>query len=315
MSQLFNELSFIRWLGPFLAPKVSDADSSERPLIGDDCAVLPGKGGPDLLVTTDMLMEGSCFLLDRPDSYWRVGRKAMSVNLSDIAAMAGTPRYAFVSLGLPKTALEDDVQSLMKGISERASTFGVVIAGGDTNVWDGGLTVSLTLVGHCGPWGPVRRSGAKAGDGLFVTGSLGGSILGHHLNFMPRVAEAHGLCGIGPVSAMIDISDGFALDLHRLAAASSVGAEVWADRIPISPAALGMNDSKTPLRHALTDGEDFELLFAASRDVGDRLLKAAAAGTLGFPVTQIGKIVDAGMTLVENGVARPLLPEGYVHSS
>lgn len=239
----------------------------------------------------------------------------MSVNLSDIAAMAGMPRYAFVSLGLPKTATEEDAKSLMKGISERASAFGVVISGGDTNVWEGGLTISVTLIGECGPWGPIRRSGANAGDGLFVSGTLGGSILGHHLDFIPRVAEARQLCGIGPISAMIDISDGFALDLHRLTAASNVGAQVWADRIPISPAALGMNDSKTPLRHALTDGEDFELLFTASTDVGDRLLKAAATGALGFPITQVGKIVDDGMTIVENGVSRPLPAEGYVHGS
>ena len=276
-------------------------------------AVLPGTGGPDLIVTTDMLMEGACFLLDRPDSYWRVGRKAMAVNLSDIAAMAGVPRYAFVSLGLPKTASAEDAESLMTGISERAAQFGVVIAGGDTNVWSGGLTISVTLIGDCGPWGPIRRSGAKVGDGLFVTGSLGGSILDHHLDFIPRVAEARQLCGVGPISAMIDISDGFALDLHRLTAASSVGAEVWADRIPISAAALGMSDDKTHLQHALTDGEDFELLFTASPEVGERLLKAVATGRLGFPITHLGKIVDDGITLVEDGAAFPLLAEGYVH--
>src|SRR5215471_11757119 len=154
---------------------------------GDDAAVVAGQG--NLLVTTDMLLDGSCFRLAEPGPR-RVGRKAMAVNLSDIAAMAGKPVAAVVSVGLPRTGGRAVGEDLYRGLREMADAFDVALVGGDTNSWEGPLVISVTVLGEATERGPVRRSGARTGDWLFVTGPLGGSIRGKHLNFIPRVHES-----------------------------------------------------------------------------------------------------------------------------
>src|SRR5262249_30794119 len=150
--------------------------------------------------------------------------------------------------------------------------FQVAIVGGDTNSWDGKLVISVTLLGESTGRGPVTRSGARPGDWLLVTGALGGSILGKHLDFTPRVHEAIALNATADLHAMIDISDGLAADVNHLCEESRCGAVLWGDRIPISDAGKRMADGRSPLEHALGDGEDFELAFATSRAEAERLI-------------------------------------------
>src|SRR5262245_34497118 len=171
---------------------------------GDDAAVLRPPNRPQL-VTTDMLLDGSCFRLAEAGPY-RVGRKAIAVNLSDIAAMAGIPSAAVVSVGLPRTGGRELAEELYLGMREVADAFDVPLVGGDTNSWDGPLSISVTMLGEATGRGPVLRSGAKIGDWVMVTGPLGGSILGHHLDFTPRVREALALREAAELHAMIDLS-------------------------------------------------------------------------------------------------------------
>src|SRR5258708_32799065 len=197
----YGEFAFIDWLR-------QRTPSAERVRLGpgDDTAVLAWPDAADCLVTTDMLLEGSCFLLAEAGPR-RVGRKAMAVNLSDIAAMAGRPVAAVVSVGLPRIGGRAIAEELYLGLREVADAYETPIVGGDTNSWDGPLVINVTLLGEATSRGAVRRSGAQVGDWLFVTGALGGSILGKHLDFAPRVHEALQLHEQVDLHAMIDISD------------------------------------------------------------------------------------------------------------
>ncbi|WP_020469237.1 thiamine-phosphate kinase [Zavarzinella formosa] len=301
-----GEFAFIEWV------KKDQPDNDSMLVgIGDDCAVL-APSSRATLVTTDMLMEGSCFRLAEAGPY-RVGRKAMAVNISDIAAMAGTPKTAFVSLGLPQSMSFEDAKELHRGLQSMAGEFGVVIAGGDTNTWDGGLTISVTLLGEVIGRGAVLRNGAKPGDWIFVTGPLGGSILGHHLDFTPRVDFARRLHEQVKLHAMIDISDGLAKDLHRIVTASGVGAELEAINIPITDDARRMSaqNGKTALEHALGDGEDFELAFTVSEEDGKQLLETYPPDR--STLRMIGRIVESGFWLLDGGHRHVLAPVGYEH--
>ena len=288
---------------------------------GDDAAAVAWPGGAACLVTTDMLLEGSCFLLEgspiqipgiAPADPTRVGRKAMAVNLSDIAAMAGRPVAAVVSVGLPKRGGRALAEALYLGMRQRADEFATPIVGGDTNTWDGPLVLSVTVFGEPGPGGIVRRNGAKPGDLLVVTGPLGGSILGKHFDFTPRVREAQHLAALTPLHAMMDISDGLAVDLGKLCAESGCGAVLWADAIPIGDDARRMPDAKSPLEHALGDGEDYELLIAVPAAVARRL--AGAQPVPGIMLSVIGECVESpGLWLEEAGQRRPLPAVGWEH--
>lgn len=280
--------------------------------IGDDCAGVAWPASSAMLVTTDMLLEGSCFLRNAGPE--RIGRKAISVNLSDMAAMAGKPVAAVVSLGLPRDLPQSWAETLFLSMQEQASRFDVAIVGGDTNSWNGPITISVTLFGEPTGSGPVTRSGAQPGDALMVTGSLGGSILGHHLDFIPRVNEAQQLHSLAKLHAMIDISDGLAADLHHLCEESRCGAEVWADKIPIRDAARRMNDDKSPLWHALGDGEDFELLFAVTEVDARNLTQKQPLSAMGVNLSWIGRFTtDRQVMLIEQGRPQPLPPLGYEH--
>src|SRR5437660_9167929 len=193
-----SEFAFINWVRGRTAPHPGVPVGP-----GDDAAVV------DLtnvltLVTTDMLLEGSCFRLAEAGPR-RVGKKAMAVNLSDIAAMAGRPVAAVVSVGLPRRGGLALAQELDAGLRETADAFGVALVGGDTNSWDGPLVISVTLLGEPTGRGPVTRGGARPGDWLVVTGPLGGSIRGKHLDFTPRVREAQALHALTELHAMIDV--------------------------------------------------------------------------------------------------------------
>lgn len=280
--------------------------------IGDDAACLRPDGDRDMLVAVDMLMEGVHFTF--PDATARLaGRKALAVNLSDIAAMAGRATAAFVSVALPNSRGMDFARDVHQGIIELADQFGVVIAGGDTNSWNGPLVISVTVTGQ--PLGsrPVCRQGARPGDWLFVTGQLGGSLpSGRHLTFLPRLNEVDQLAKLVELHAMIDISDGLAADLHHVLKASRVGAILQASEIPLTESALNSADGRSPLIHGLSDGEDFELLFAVAPDDGDRLISEWHDAT---SLTKIGEITaDQGCWLRGvDGQLEPLRPMGWTH--
>jgi thiamine-monophosphate kinase len=301
-----GEFAYIDWLRRRTPP---DARVLVGP--GDDAAALAWPAGSPLLVTTDMLLEGSCFRLEQAGPR-RVGRKAMAVNLSDIAAMAGKPVAAVVSAGLPRQDGRRLAEEIYLGLREVADAFDTAIVGGDTNSWDGPLALSVTVLGQASARGPVRRSGARPGDWLLVTGPLGGSILGKHLDFTPRVREALRLHELADLHAMIDISDGLAADLNHLCEESGCGAVLHASFIPVSPAALTFQDSRTAQEHALSDGEDFELLFAVLPDDGFRLVETQPLP--GITLYHIGECVDRGLWLEEDQCRRPLEPAGYVHA-
>lgn len=283
--------------------------------LGDDTAAvrLPGCGQQPILVTTDMLLEGSCFLLEEAGP-WLVGRKALAVNLSDIAAMAGEPVAAVVSLGLPREGGQALAEQLYLGMAAIAEEFNTAIVGGDTNTWEKPLVINVTLLGTPTGRGPVTRSGAEPGDWLMVTGELGGSILGKHLTFTPRVHAAQRLHERCHLKAMIDLSDGLAKDLRELCRASGCGAQIEAARIPVSAAAQAMTDNTSPLDHALGDGEDFELLFAVSAQEGAKLLEEQPLGDMGMHVHRIGEVIPRGLYLIQtNGERAPWPLAGYQH--
>lgn len=281
--------------------------------IGDDAALVTFPAPGETLVTVDMLMDGVDFRLTDVDPF-RIGWKSLAVNLSDIAAMGGKAVAAVVSLALPRSLAPQIAPRLQEGIDALAARFGVTIAGGDTNTWQGPLVISITVLGEPLPPGPVRRSGAQPGDWIFVTGELGGSIAGHHLDFVPRLEEARVLQAAAfPIHAMIDISDGLAADLHHVLDESGVGATIDAESLPISAAAIAARDGHTPLEHALSDGEDFELLFTLSPAAGARLLRENLLGAT--RVTKIGEIIAGRECWLTTGQGprEPLGRKGWTH--
>jgi thiamine-monophosphate kinase len=305
MHQGRGEFAFIDWLR-------SKTPAHSRVALGpgDDAAVLQFPGPAECLITSDMLMEGTCFRLEEAGPRL-VGRKAMSVNLSDIAAMAGRPLAAVVSVALPRAGGRALAEELYLGLREVADQFDTAIAGGDTNTWDGPLVIAVTILGEATPRGPVLRSGARVGDRLLVTGPLGGSILGKHLEFTPRVREATELHAVADVHAMIDISDGLAADVGHMCAESRCGARIWAQAIPISQDAHRIHDGRSPLEHALGDGEDFELVAAVSPADAERLVREQPI--TGIQLACIGECVEEGLWLEKNGHVGKLEPLGYAH--
>ncbi len=277
---------------------------------GDDTAVVRWENSR-CLFTTDSLLEGACFRLAEAGPH-RVGRKSMAVNLSDIAAMAGKPVAAVVSVCLPKSATSEIVHGLYEGMREIADEFDTAIVGGDTSVWGGELTITVAMIGEPTGDGPVLRSGAKIGDWIFVTGPLGGSILGKHLDFLPRVREARTLHTHVDLRAMIDISDGLASDLNHICQESGCGAVIFSKDVPLTNEAHTMGGKLSPLEHGLHDGEDFELLFTVSPEDGRDLIKTQPIK--GLTVSHIGECVDSGLWLQEGENRIPLVPKGYVHA-
>jgi thiamine-monophosphate kinase len=259
--------------------------------IGDDAAVLAFPSAAQGLITVDMLMEGIHFTFPTATPR-QAGRKALAVNLSDIAAMAGRPLAAFASLALPRSRGADFARELFAGMEALAREFDVAMAGGDTNAWDGPLVVSVTVVGEATSRGPVRRSGAQPGDWIIATGEFGSSLAGKHLAFEPRVREALELHEAAPLSAMIDVSDGLAADLYHILDESRTGAVIYERAIPVSKAAENAGDGRSPLDHALGDGEDFELLFTLAATDAQKLLEQPPCAVR---LTHIGEINDSGV--------------------
>ena len=282
--------------------------------IGDDAAALLPTPGTLTLITSDMLLEGVHFDLSFCDPQ-SLGRKSLSVNLSDLAAMGAKPRQFLLSIALPKTISLEFVDGFMAGIMEQAERFGVTLVGGDTCASLGGLAISITALGEQLPERVVRRSGAAPGDLVCLTGTVGdaaaglnelrqggrqGFLVARQLDPQPRVAAGMALAEAGLVSAMIDVSDGVLGDLTHICELSGVGARLELGELPLSDeyrAACGAD----PYALALSGGEDYELLFCIPREKSleaENLLK-----TLSLRFSVIGEIV-------EGSAVQPVLPGG-----
>lgn len=318
-----------------IADTYRSSDSSVIAGIGDDAAALKISGHNILLITSDILLEDVHFNLSFTDSY-HLGRKALAVNLSDIAAMGGTPRFFVVSLALPAHISVSFIDDLYRGIMELASEFSTILVGGDTNASPEKLMIALTVLGEVHPDHLLMRSGAQVGDSLFVTGTIGDAGLGlmnlqtnptataqspvsglvaKHLSPFPRVKEGKVLSVNGLASSLIDISDGLLTDLKRILTASGKGATVWIEKLPLSSE---FKQAETPhhcnkIEYALTGGEDYELLFTCPPSKETELSQAASKAE--FTITKIGTITDSQELVVldQHEQPYPLGKLGYDH--
>jgi thiamine-monophosphate kinase len=269
--------------------------------IGDDCAVVDAGRGMYTLLTSDMIVEGVDFR--RGEKPELVGRKALAVNLSDIAACGGIPQYALVSLGLPAASTVEAVTGMYRGMSRLAREFGMTVVGGDISRAPA-LTVDVSLHGSVEKENLVLREGAQEGDIILATGSFGGSIKGRHLRFTPRVKEARYLVNNFRVNAMIDSSDGLAQDLGHILEKSRAGCVLFESLIPQSKDSRGIDD-------ALHSGEDFELIFTADRENAEAMLRSRR-----FLFSAIGSVTrrGTGMRMVDRGGrVRRVEPRGWRH--
>ncbi|MEY2561796.1 MAG: thiamine-monophosphate kinase [Verrucomicrobiota bacterium] len=265
---------------------------------GDDCAIVKSVGRGQLqLLKTDCLVENIHFTKNsRPE---RIGWKALARPLSDFAAMSGVPQFALVTLILPSDKTLAWVKKIYRGIDKAALAFEVAVVGGETSRIKGPAVISISVTGFVEEKRWVGRGGGKANDELFVTGRLGGSLRGRHLEFVPRIVESRWLTKNFPVHAMMDLSDGLGADLPRLAQASGVGFEV-------DEAALPVNAGCTTAQ-AISDGEDYELLFAISAKDSRTLLSRWQRKFPKVPLTRIGKLVSSFV------IRHSAFPKGYVH--
>ncbi len=307
---------------------------------GDDAAVLTRPSG-DVVVSTDMLSDDVDFLLAeaKPEL---VGRKALGVNLSDLAAMAATPIGFTASVAVDKNwskpaygnlSCLNYLKRLCEGMLTLADEFNCPLVGGDTNCFSGPLTISITVFGVI-PHIPQRRkkyipwtrSAAQPGDSILLTGAVGGSIHGRQFTFTPRVNEALYLRQNYDVHAAMDISDGLSLDLFRMTTASNVGAALDLDAIPIHRdvkkseklaqsdpcvSQLATRNSQLALQHALSDGEDFELILTASPKTAEKILCDETLRSLGAKIARIGTVVNQPGLWTADG--KEISPEGWLH--
>ena len=284
---------------------------------GDDCAVLdPGIPDRLLLFKTDAVVEGIHFTRETPPE--KIGRKALARALSDIAAMAGTPVAALVTIALPPDFDAEFIAGIYGGLNALAAQFNVAIVGGETTTNPGRILISISLVGTVRRGKQILRSGAEVGDAIFVTGELGGSLAGKHLDFEPRLAEARWLAEHFPVHAMMDLSDGLAGDLRHLLRASKAGAQLLKSAVPVSRAAkLRARESsaaKPAFAAALADGEDFELLFTLAGKDAVTLLDAWKKEFPKLKLSCIGKIIAGeGIVIRDKIGSQTLNANGYVH--
>ena len=328
-----------------LAPRKS---SSTLIGIGDDAAALKISASSTLLITTDLLLEGVHFDLSYTD-FFSLGWKAASVNLSDIAAMGGIPRFCLTALGIPTGISVEQITEFYRGFNALLKNYRTTLVGGDTCSSRGGLFVGVTALGEVEPKRMVTRAGARPGDKIYATGTLGDSAAGlellrktpdnirrqtlcgirnkksailnprsgiqkliaRHLRPVPRIEWGRKLSLSGCASAMIDLSDGLSSDLFHICEQSGVGSEISADRIPLSDALHKLTGklAKPAVHYALSGGEDYELLFTAPPG------KVRKLRSLKLPLTEIG-VITAGKTLSlvdTKGRKKPLRPSGYDH--
>ncbi|MCC6573923.1 MAG: thiamine-monophosphate kinase [Planctomycetes bacterium] len=327
-----SEFSYIQWLRSHLPPASPRLEVGP----GDDAAILRVPQNERLCLKVDSVLEGKHFYfkgaktdpkLGPPATPEEAGRKALCRPLSDIAAMGGVPLAALAAVALPVGAGAKVREGLFFGLAKACATYGVTLAGGDTQSWEGPLMLSVSLVGEMQNERPAIRAGAAIGDVIAVTGSLGGSILGHHLRFEPRLSEGRFLCKNG-VSAMIDLSDGLSGDLQHVLEESSrrapLGADIVAEAVPVSKAARRLTQmegagegtaAERALEHALHDGEDFELLFTVPSFKWKRIV---AEWPFDTPLHALGVIRAQNkgqppIRLLKKGEPETLEVHSYVH--
>jgi len=289
--------------------------------VGDDCAVLPKNAETDLLITADLLVQGVDFRLDWTTPEY-LGHKALAVSLSDIAAMSGTARHAMLSIGLPAELWKTDfLDRFYEGWHSLARQFDIELVGGDLSRADACVIDSIVM-GETARSRAVLRSGARPGDAIYVSGTLGGSAAGlklleaghsehalihRHLAPLPRLSLAASLSGLNVVTAMIDVSDGFASDLAHICRASDVGAIVDAGLLPIDEHVVGLFGEQEAFDLALHGGEDYELVFTCRPE--------SAAALESLPVTRVGKITAESGTigLTRNNQTTMLPSRGFRH--
>ncbi|MEN3369162.1 MAG: thiamine-monophosphate kinase [Verrucomicrobiota bacterium] len=265
---------------------------------GDDCAVVKSDGRGKLqLLKTDCLVENVHFTkASRPEL---IGWKAMARPLSDFAAMSGVPQFALVTVILPSDKTLAWVKKIYRGIDKAARAFEVAVVGGETSRIKGPAVISISITGTVEKQRWVVRAGGKPNDQLFVTGRLGGSLRGRHLEFVPRIVESRWLTKNFPINAMMDLSDGLGADLPRLAHASRVGFEIDEAALPLNPGCT--------TAQAISDGEDYELLFAISSKNSRSLPARWRKKFPDVPLTRIGRLNR------KSQIANRKLPPGYVH--
>lgn len=286
--------------------------------IGDDAAVLRVAHGKQLVVSTDSIVENVDFVLKKL-SPEKVGRKALAINLSDMAAMGARPTAFVITIGKPRHISTAWLKRFYDGLLKLAKQYDVACIGGDFSSAKE-FFASVTILGEV-RWGrAVSRAGAKVGDWIGITGKLGGSILRKHYDFMPRVKEGKFLAGGKFANSMIDISDGLVQDLAHILKASKVGAVLNMDRIPVSSDANELSKDKAPqaLNRALSDGEDFELLFTISPRKKAMLERSWKKRFPRAPLSWIGRIEEkkSRVRWMKNGKIVPapkLSKTGYSH--
>jgi len=275
--------------------------------IGDDTAVIRWTRNKHLLFTCDMLIEDLHFKRSEATPY-QIGWKAIARNISDIAAMGGLPRYATVSAAVDPGLNVSFLDGIVKGMLSACRKFGVNIVGGDT-ARSSRIVIDIAMVGEVEKRNLVLRSGAKPGDVILVTGSIGGSIKGKHLNFVPRLKEARELVSGYKVNAMIDISDALLLDLRRLLDSSGVGARLYEGLVPLS-------SGVSTVESAIREGEDFELLFTMRPGEAKKLFRSGMA-KFDTDITLIGEITakkDGYILVDQDGKKRRVKgAEGFLH--
>ena len=335
----FGEQSFI----DFISRRARG--SRPRPVvgIGDDAAILALPSGGQTILTTDLLTDGVHFRWERTPGTL-LGRKALSVNLSDVAAMGAVPHSCVAAIGLPGRLPPRYARAVAAGLVDMAKRSGVALVGGDTCAARA-LFINVTLVGVVEPGRAVTRGGARPGDGLYVTGSVGASGTGlmmleqasrrrrgndrrirgskavarrrairAHLDPVPRIVAGRALGLAGMATAMIDLSDGLAKDLPRICRASGTGAVILEAAVPVAGAAIALLGKPAALRQALCGGEDYELLFTARPDRAMPI--ARLARSLRLPISRIGQILPrrAGITIRDRaGLYKPLPSGGFEH--
>jgi thiamine-monophosphate kinase len=313
----------------YFAPLAADAPGAFG--LTDDGAVLAGDGGPARVITLDTLIAGTHYLPQDPADL--VARKALRVNLSDLAAMGARPEGYLLSLALAPEVPESWVDGFARGLRADQAHYGVALLGGDTTRTSGPTAISVTAIGSAGA--VLRRSGARVGDRVYVSGTIGDAALGlavargvagdagdsdsralaaRYRLPQPRVALGTALCERGLASAAIDISDGLIADLGHICCQSGVAADLALPRIPLSTAVQRRVEMDTVhLRTALTGGDDYELAFTAPPENAEAL--AALARELDLPLTGIGEIVPGGEVVVRDPEGRPMTFDhaGWTH--
>ena len=328
---MLSELDLIRRIREQVLP----GDSCLRKGIGDDCAAfVPRDGATMTLVTTDTLVEGVHF-----DLAWHppelLGRKALAVNVSDVAAMGGVSRYALLSLAVPSGVEPERLDAFMQGFLGGLARYQMTLIGGDTVKSDQGWVLSITVLGEVDQGQVVYRSGARSGDQVWVSGPLGQAAAGlelcrrglhtapatpaelvkAHLDPLPETALGPMLAASGLVSAMIDLSDGLASDLAHICEESGVAAEVAAEALPISEATrqVARECDLDAVRLAIAGGEDYRLLFTAPPSA-TKGIQALAHHAVGGQLFRVGEIVEGqGVCLVDKGQSALIDFQGYDH--